>query len=394
MSQQGNSGGLIVVLALGGGLLILLPVFLIVMVAGDEEEQSANGHCADPGSAAGSGETITINEESIPETTVANYGPDQLANAATIIRAGEDLNLSGRDQTIAVMTAAEESTLENIDYGDDIHGVTNPDGSPTTSIGLFQQQDHWGSESDRMDPHTSATLFYEAMLEIDGRDAKSPTDVAHEVQANAFPDAYADHWDEAVEIVEFLAGEELEFSTTSGDATPAESCDQSGGGSVPEGDIVEASMHLAWEERVALDYSTADDHGRDESRESFVEVADGLPQEQHTAYYTDCGVFAASVMRSSGVDENFPTRSTSAQRSYMQDSDDYETFYPESEEELEPGDILINSGHVYIYTGDRTGEDAQDGRAQGGSLYTRPPSGHYFFLSDSGGQYMAARHTG
>lgn len=395
MSGQGNSAGLFVILGLGGGLLILMPILLLTMAGDDADQQAADSDgCLDPASAAGSGETITVSDETVPDTTVAGYGSDQLANAATIIRAGEDLNLSGRDQTIAVMTAAEESTLENIDYGDDIHGVTNPDGSLTTSIGLFQQQDHWGTEDERMDPHASATMFYEDMLELEGRDAMSPTEVAHEVQANAFPDAYADHWDEAVEIVEFLAGEELEFTTASGDMTPAESCDDSGGGSVPEGDIVEASTHLAWEERTELDYSEADEHGREESRDSFVEVADGLPNERHTAYYTDCGVFVASVMRSSGVDETFPARSTSAQSDYLEESDDYETFYPQSEEELEAGDILINSGHVYIYTDDRTGDEAQDGSAQGGSLYTRVPSGHYFYLSDSGGQYMAARHTG
>ena len=76
----------------------------------------------------------------------AEYDAEQLCNAATIIDTGSALGLSTRDETIAVMTAMGESALRNIAYGDwETSGVRNPDGSPTTSIGLFQQQDEWGS---------------------------------------------------------------------------------------------------------------------------------------------------------------------------------------------------------------------------------------------------------
>ena len=94
----------------------------------------------------------------------AAYDAEQLCNAATIIDVGSTLGLSARDQTIAVMTAIGESSLRNIEYGDwETSGVRNPDGSPTTSIGLFQQQDEWGSREERLDPQTAATLFYRAM---------------------------------------------------------------------------------------------------------------------------------------------------------------------------------------------------------------------------------------
>ena len=66
---------------------------------------------------------------------VADYDQEQLENAASIMRAGHDLGLSARDQAIGVMTALGESSLRNIDYGDwETSGVTNPDGSRTTSI--------------------------------------------------------------------------------------------------------------------------------------------------------------------------------------------------------------------------------------------------------------------
>lgn len=134
---------------------------------------------------------------------IAGYGVEQLSNACTIIGAGRDLGLDERDQTIAVMTAMGESSLRNIDYGDwETSGVRNPDGSPTTSIGLFQQQDEWGAREARLDPYTSATLFYRAMLRrVPDRASIEPTLVAHRTQVNADPLHYARYWDRAVRVV-------------------------------------------------------------------------------------------------------------------------------------------------------------------------------------------------
>ena len=136
----------------------------------------------------------------------AEYDAEQLCNASTIIEVGSALGLSERDQTIAVMTAIGESGLRNIAYGDwETSGVRNPDGSPTTSIGLFQQQDEWGSREERLDPHTAATLFYRAMTERvpqPERDALAPTVVAHRTQVNDDPLHYEDFWAAATTVVE------------------------------------------------------------------------------------------------------------------------------------------------------------------------------------------------
>ena len=138
----------------------------------------------------------------------AGYDADQLCNAHTIIDAGSALGLSTRDQTIAVMTAMGESGLRNLPYGDwETSGVRNPDGTPTTSIGLFQQQDEWGSREERLDPRTSATLFYRAMTDRvpqPERDALEPTLVAHRTQVNDDPQHYATSWAAAVAVVERL----------------------------------------------------------------------------------------------------------------------------------------------------------------------------------------------
>lgn len=165
-----------------------------------------------------------------------------------------------------------------------------------------------------------------------------------------------------------------------------------GGGPAPTGEIVETAKYLAWDHYVKLPFSAAGSHGRSAAKPEFVAVADSLASAT-TAYYTDCGVFVASTMRSSGVDKSFPKRGTSVQINYLRNSPKYEFWRPTSEGELEPGDILITPGHIYIYTGERNSSNT--GRAQGASLYTRPPSGHHFYLTDTSGRvYYAARHKG
>lgn len=149
---------------------------------------------------------------------VAGYGLEELSHACSILAAGRDLGLGERDQTIAVMTAMGESSLRNIDYGDwETSGVTNPDGTRTTSIGLFQQQDNWGSREERLDPYTSATLFFHAMTRrVPERAELEPTLVAHRTQVNDDPSHYARFWDSAVRVVAALNGAPLSGDSTVG----------------------------------------------------------------------------------------------------------------------------------------------------------------------------------
>jgi len=116
------------------------------------------------------------------------------------------------------MTAMGESSLRNIDYGDwETGGITNPDGSRTTSIGLFQQQDGWGSREQRLAPYTAATLFYRAMLRKvpdPERQQLQPTLIAHRTQLNRAPQHYARYWPAAVGVGEQLTGEQVTDTTT------------------------------------------------------------------------------------------------------------------------------------------------------------------------------------
>lgn len=185
----------------------------------------------------------------------------------------------------------------------------------------------------------------------------------------------------------------VENITTAAEGNYTAECEHGGTAADPDGDIVETAMQLAWEEKVELPFSRAASYGESAARPEYVKVAGRLSADHHTAYYTDCGVFVASVMISSGVDPDYPRRSTGVQINYLRDSGKYKFFKAKSEGEMEPGDILIKPGHTYFYTGERNTSDT--GHAQGASLYTRPPSGHQFYLNDtSGGSYFVARHKG
>lgn len=154
-------------------------------------------------SVCGSGPAVRVDPATLPTEPVAGYTGDQLVNAALIINAGEQMGLPARAQAIAVMTAMGESSLQVLDHGD----AVGPD-----SRGLFQQRDNgaWGSYADRMDPTTSATNFYRALIKVEGWQTLPPTIAAHRTQRNADPFHYERYWDAAVAVVHALAGVQVQ----------------------------------------------------------------------------------------------------------------------------------------------------------------------------------------
>jgi hypothetical protein len=101
-----------------------------------------------------------------------------------------------------------ESSLRNIDYGDwETSGVTNPDGSRTSSVGLFQQQAWWGSLAERMDPATAATKFYARLRKVPDWQGLPPSHAIHRVQINADQEHYARFQGNAEDVVAALSGE-------------------------------------------------------------------------------------------------------------------------------------------------------------------------------------------
>jgi hypothetical protein len=122
--------------------------------------------------------------------------PQQAANAATIEAVGSARGLSERAVTIAIATAIQESRLRNIDYGD------------RDSVGLFQQRPSqgWGSVEQIMDPVYAATRFYDGLVEVPDYETLPLTEAAQAVQRSAYPDAYAQHEQEAQLLATALTG--------------------------------------------------------------------------------------------------------------------------------------------------------------------------------------------
>lgn len=130
---------------------------------------------------------------------ISHYGPDQVRNAAIIIRTGQDLEVPPRGWVIAVATAMQESSLTN--HGN-LGAINDHD-----SLGLFQQRPSqgWGTAQQIMDPVYSSTKFYNKLLLVPGWITLPLTVAAQRVQVSAYPNAYAKHEPLATQIVNQLA---------------------------------------------------------------------------------------------------------------------------------------------------------------------------------------------
>lgn len=131
----------------------------------------------------------------------AGLDSEQSKIAQQIINIGRQRGLSEQQIQIGLMTALTESSLRNLNYGDDIQGVRNPDGSPTTSFGVFQQQTSqgWGTKEQVTNPVYAINKFYDALRSGRG---STPWQIAQSVQRSAFADGsnYQKNWQQAQQI--------------------------------------------------------------------------------------------------------------------------------------------------------------------------------------------------
>ena len=121
---------------------------------------------------------------------------EQAENAALITGISIERGLPARAASIALATAYQESEMLNIEHGD------------RDSVGLFQQRPSqgWGTVKEILDPVYSTHAFYDALANVDGYEAMEITVAAQAVQRSAFPDAYADHEDDARALASALTG--------------------------------------------------------------------------------------------------------------------------------------------------------------------------------------------
>lgn len=151
---------------------------------------------------------------------VADLTDEQTANARVILAVGQQRAIPARGLLIALMTAAQESGLRNLDHGD------------RDSLGLFQQRPSqgWGTPEQVRDPAFAAAAFYggpgsptgnPGLLNLAGWQTMPLAAAAQAVQRSAYPDAYA-RW-------------ETPAGTWLTQLLPHGSADQVGGGCVAGG---------------------------------------------------------------------------------------------------------------------------------------------------------------
>ncbi|MEV0588740.1 VCBS repeat-containing protein [Nonomuraea sp. NPDC050310] len=116
--------------------------------------------------------------------------------ARKVVKAVRDRGLSERAAVIAITTTIVESTIQNVAEKVD-----------HDSLGLFQQRDSWGSESNRLDPVWATNRFLDSMISKypEGSWASAPIgEVCQAVQVSAYPDRYQTQAADAGKIVDAL----------------------------------------------------------------------------------------------------------------------------------------------------------------------------------------------
>ncbi len=120
--------------------------------------------------------------------SVTPLNAEMRANAAVIVRVGQELGVPQYGIVIALATAMQESSLRNLSWGD------------RDSVGLFQQRPSsgWGTSADLQIPSHAARLFYvgragytRGLLDIRAWQDMTLTRAAQAVQISGHPDAYA-----------------------------------------------------------------------------------------------------------------------------------------------------------------------------------------------------------
>lgn len=126
--------------------------------------------------------------------TPADLGPEELANARTVIGVGKGAQIPEQGQVIALMTAMQESKFVN---------YTEP--VDHDSLGIFQQRPStgWGTPEQITHVPTSSKSFYgvapfgsnPGLIQIQGWETMPPGEVCQAVQRSAYPDRYA-QWEQ------------------------------------------------------------------------------------------------------------------------------------------------------------------------------------------------------
>lgn len=147
----------------------------------------------------------------VPPTVLAQ----QIYHAKIIDRVAEGRGLPGRASLIALMTALQESGLQNLNHGD------------LDSLGLFQQRPSqgWGTSAEVTNPPVSAGLFLggnkgrpPGLVDIPAWPMLEPGTAAQRVQRSLYPQLYATRRGQAEGIAREAGINLTRLGAASGDA--------------------------------------------------------------------------------------------------------------------------------------------------------------------------------
>ncbi|WP_431983851.1 peptidase M23 [Streptomyces qinglanensis] len=164
---------------------VLFLVFLLIMGALGGPQVARAASCEDTGPGTGA----AAPDAGGSAAASGSIHRQQIANAKKIDKVARRIGLPGKATLIALMTAMQESTLQNLDHGH------------ADSIGLFQQRPskNWGTKSQIMNPEYAATSFFsgrggnKGLVAVKDWKTRPPGDVAQEVQNSQHPELYAGH---------------------------------------------------------------------------------------------------------------------------------------------------------------------------------------------------------
>lgn len=158
----------------------------------------------------------------------------QLANAAEVVAETKTVGMPTAAAVIAIMTGLTESTLfdlpnASVPGSESFPGVQwggySPSNPPNngTSVGIYQQQDNWGSVAQRMTVSSATAAFLgrtgrpgmpPGLAQITGWQSLPPGEAAQDVQASAYGSRYAAWQAAADKIVGAVEGIPCSSGTT------------------------------------------------------------------------------------------------------------------------------------------------------------------------------------
>lgn len=165
-------------------------------------------------------------------------------------------------------------------------------------------------------------------------------------------------------------------------------CNPPAAGTEPAQILVSTALCLAWDTKgghvitpdmmIERGCGAYCDGGASKSKPEYVTAQRTFNKYTNINPFSDCGIYTATIIHASGIDSSYPKRLTTTQRDYaLRNPSKWEAHRNVmSTAQIRPGDILISTGHTYIYTGPyKSNTNGQEYNAAQASLAWTSP-GH------------------